>query len=322
MAYYPTYETLIAAMDSLRSSQQPEDSEIFIRWFMAKAPLPVFVLNGEGECLMVNGAAADLIGYAPAELVQKPFSEFWAEALPSGSCLAALRSPEGDTECRLKRRGGPPVCVLFNTSEAAPDRFLVVGRDITVRKLSEEALRLSEERFRLAMLGTNDGLWDWDLRNDHVYYSPCWKSMLGYDQDDLEAHLDTWKRLTHPEDVEPAVRRVRDFVEGRTDKYELEFRMLHKDGQYRHILSRAYLIQDIEGKPMRLIGTHIDLTQRMLAEKRIQSLNRLYATLSGINSAVVRSSNRKAHCDEICRVGIRIPAKVPQSIWAPSQKIG
>jgi PAS domain S-box-containing protein len=196
--------------------------------------------------------------------------------------------------------------VLLSASEAAPDRYLVLCRDISARKLNEEALRLSEERFRLAMQGANDGLWDWDLGTDHVYYSPRWESMLGYGESEIEPHLDTWRRLAHPDDVGPVLERVRELVEGRSDKYELGFRMLHKDGQYRHILSRAFLMRDASGKGIRLIGTHVDVTERKLAEERIQNLNMLYATLSGVNAAVVHSSNRKELCEHFCRVGSEV----------------
>jgi PAS domain S-box-containing protein/putative nucleotidyltransferase with HDIG domain len=283
-----------------------DDSEIFLRWFVAKAPLPIFVLNGGGRCLMLNGAAADLIGDAPEELVEKRFLEFLDEAPPGGTWFESLRSAGAGTECRLKRRAGPPLWVLLSASEAAPDRYLVLCRDISARKLNEEALRLSEERFRLAMQGANDGLWDWDLGTDHVYYSPRWKSMLGYGESEIEPHLDTWRRLAHPDDVGPVLERVRELVEGRSDKYELGFRMLHKDGQYRHILSRAFLMRDASGKGIRLIGTHVDVTERKLAEERIQNLNMLYATLSGVNAAVVHSSNRKELCEHFCRVGSEV----------------
>jgi PAS domain S-box-containing protein len=167
---------------------------------------------------------------------------------------------------------------------------------------TEEALHLSEERFRLAMKGANDGLWDWDLRTDAVYYSPAWKSMLGYAEDELAGNLATWKSLTHPDDIAPTLAHVQDLVEGRTDKYEVEFRMRHKDGQYRNILSRGFLLHNPGGDAIRLIGTHVDVTDRVRANERIATLSRLYATLSACNSAVVHATSRHELCERICHI--------------------
>ncbi|MBF0327607.1 MAG: PAS domain-containing protein [Nitrospirae bacterium] len=145
--------------------------------------------------------------------------------------------------------------------------------NITERKKIEKNLLDSEERFRLAMAGANDGLWDWNLLTNHVYYSPRWKSMLGYAEDELESHIDTWKSVVHPDDMEPTLSLVSDFLEGRAVKYEIEFRLRHKDGQYLNILSRATVVRADDGKPLRLVGTHVDITERKKAEQQItQSL--------------------------------------------------
>ncbi len=157
----------------------------------------------------------------------------------------------------------------------------VIGRvwsfsDVTERRHAEDALRLSEERFRLAMRGANDGLWDWNLRTNETYFSPRWKSMLGYADDELESHLDTWKHLCHPDDLEPTFAFVSDVLEERTDKYEIQFRMRHKDGHYRDILSRAFLLRDEQGRPLRLVGTHVDITERKEAEERLRRSEKAY----------------------------------------------
>lgn len=139
-----------------------------------------------------------------------------------------------------------------------------------VRLMTEKQtheLYVSEERFSLAMRGANDGLWDWDLETDEVYYSPRWKSMLGFEENELTNNLSTWASLVHPDDKEIVLGKVRDYIDGRKDSFEVEMRMRHKDGHEVFVLSRAFLvIRDTDGKPVRLVGTHVDITERKKAE--------------------------------------------------------
>ncbi len=130
------------------------------------------------------------------------------------------------------------------------------------REQAQEELRQSEERFKLAMRGADDGLWDWDLRSNALYLSPRWKAMLGYAEDELAHHLDTWLTLVHPEDRQRTLDLVEDLRAGHSERFETEFRMRHKDGSYREILSRAFPARDDKGEVVRLVGTHIDMTER------------------------------------------------------------
>ena len=152
---------------------------------------------------------------------------------------------------------------------------------------SAEALRLSEERFRLAMTGANDGLWDWDMESDVVYFSPRWKAMLGYADEELENRFETWRELVHPDDAEPVLETVGRLRDGLQSGMAVEFRLRHKDGHWVHILSRATLTRDLHGRPNRLVGTHVDITERKNAKRELEqslSLSRaaLESTADGI----------------------------------------
>lgn len=128
-------------------------------------------------------------------------------------------------------------------------------------------LYISEERFCLAMRGANDGLWDWNLETDEVYYSPRWKSMVGYGENELDNDLNTWANLVHPDDKDIVLEKVQKYVDGRADSFEVEMRMRHKDGHEVFVLSRAFLVtRESDGKPSRLVGTHVDITERKTAE--------------------------------------------------------
>ncbi|MGB1111177.1 MAG: PAS domain-containing protein, partial [Gammaproteobacteria bacterium] len=129
----------------------------------------------------------------------------------------------------------------------------------------------AEERLALALRGANDGLWDWELETNEVFYSPRWKSMLGYEEDELPNVLDTWASLVHPDDKQLALDKVRDYIDGKADSYEIEMRMRHKDGRDVVVLARALLVRrPSDQKPIRLVGTHVDITERKKAESYIQ----------------------------------------------------
>jgi PAS domain S-box-containing protein len=113
----------------------------------------------------------------------------------------------------------------------------------------EKALRASEERYILAIQGANDGIWDWDLRQNTVYYSPRWKAMLGYGQDEIGSSLEDWLRIVHPEDRESLQRAFAHHLDGLTEHLECESRMLHKDGSLRWVRTRGKAITNGSLRP-------------------------------------------------------------------------
>ena len=132
----------------------------------------------------------------------------------------------------------------------------------TAEKCSTENYQ-NEDRFSLALRGAKDGIWDWDLDTDETYYSPCWKSMLGYEDGELENILNTWASLVNVDDKDVVLEKVHDYITGRAGSFEAEMRMQHKDGHEVFVLSRAFLVKsDSDGKPVRLVGTHVDITER------------------------------------------------------------
>lgn len=145
------------------------------------------------------------------------------------------------------------------------------------------SLKESEERFRLAMRGANDGVWDWNLTTNETYLSPRWKSMLGYGDDELDNYRDAWSRLVHPDDKAAALANLRETLEG-AGKFDIEFRMRHKDGHYVDILSRAFLVLDEQGKVVRLVGTHVDISEHKRVER---SLRQAAAVFTSTHEGVV-----------------------------------
>lgn len=148
-------------------------------------------------------------------------------------------------------------------------RIVGTHLDLTERKQAELALRESEERLTLAFAGAQEGVWDWNLETGAVVYSQRWKTMLGYDDSEIEPHVSAWERLLHPDDRARAEAVTRGVMEGRPS-YEAEFRLRHKDGRYVHVLSRGLPIRAADGHVVRIVGTHFDLTERKRAEDELR----------------------------------------------------
>jgi PAS domain S-box-containing protein len=126
----------------------------------------------------------------------------------------------------------------------------------------EQSFRKSQERLELALIGANDGHWDWNLKTDAVYYSPRYKEILGYTDEEFPDVRESWEKHMYPEDVEPARAILQNLINGEAEHAEHEFRMRHKDGSLRWILSRGTGIKDENGVVYRLAGTQTDITER------------------------------------------------------------
>jgi PAS domain S-box-containing protein len=149
--------------------------------------------------------------------------------------------------------------------------FIGIATDVTDEKRAAEALRLSEERWQLALEGSDDGVWDWDIAADTSWYSPRWKALLGYAEHEFANNYSAWRKVLHPDDW-PWVQATLDaYLTRRTEAYSVECRIQHKDGSWRWILSRGKARFSAEGRPLRMIGTHTDVTTWRETEAALRS---------------------------------------------------
>ncbi len=154
------------------------------------------------------------------------------------------------------------------------DNFLTAVANLLAgvikRRMAQSQLRESEERFDLAVHGTDAGIWDWNLDTDSVYFSPRWKGMLGYADDEIENEFSEWHTRLHPDDRDRAMATVRAYLDGRSAEYELEHRLRHRDGSYVWILARGAAVRREDGTPYRMVGSHIDITSRKQSERLLR----------------------------------------------------
>lgn len=231
----------------------------------------VFVEVNPGFCSMTGYSGEELIGTGLLALIHPDERntvlvtdrDAWANTVQS-YCV----------ETRWMRKDACTIWVrasvgLVNGSNGQPLHHILLVEDVTIEKQTEEVAVLSEQRWQLALQGTSDGIWDWNAKDNTVFLSPRWKTMLGFDDHELESDPAIWTTLVHPQDLGDALAAVNAHLEKRTSQYTAEYRMRCKDGDYRWILARGKGIWDATGKPTRLIGTHTDIHERKQAEERL-----------------------------------------------------
>lgn len=138
-----------------------------------------------------------------------------------------------------------------------------------------EALRLSQERYALALSAGELGVWDWNISKNQLYVAPNLKAMLGYGKDDINPNWEQWQKTIHPDDREKVTTVLNNHLAGLTSQYEVEYRRLHKDGTWRWFLSRGNTLRDAKGQPCRMAGSETDITERKQLEAYLrQSLEK------------------------------------------------
>jgi diguanylate cyclase (GGDEF)-like protein/PAS domain S-box-containing protein len=224
------------------------------------------------EC---NEAMARMYGYERAgDLLGRPLDDLLVRSDPSNTdyLRAFIRSGYRihDAESHEVDRDGNPKFFLNNlvgfVEEGALVRVWASQRDITERKQAEEALRISEERYALAARGAADGLWDWNLEEGRIYFSPRWKAMLGYGEGEIADRPEEWLDRVDAEDRARVEQTIARHLDQQTSHVEIEYRIRHKDGSERWMLARGVAVRDASGRAYRMAGSQTDVTERRNAE--------------------------------------------------------
>jgi PAS domain S-box-containing protein len=262
-----------------RTEAALRESEERLSLAFAGAQEGVWDWNLETGYVVYSTRWKQMLGYADEEI--EPDVSAWERLLHpddherARQLNAAVARGERtyQAEFRLRHKNGHYVDVLSRGLPVRRDgsgpviRIVGTHFDLTERKRAEAALRESEERLTLAFEGAQEGVYDWNLESGAVVYSSQWKRMLGYEEDDIEPHVSAFERLLHPDDRERAIRMNENVADG-DRPYELEFRLQHKNGYYVHVLSRGFPVRREPGGPVvRIVGTHLDLTERKQAEE-------------------------------------------------------
>lgn len=176
--------------------------------------------------------------------------------------------------------------------------IISIVTDITERKQAEidlkkvkEKVEESEERFKLAMRAAKDGVYDWNLQTNEIYYSPGWKAILGYEDEELQNETSIWEKLTKPEDVARSREMQEDVINKQLERFELEIKMKHKNGYWVDILSRADVVFNDKGKALRVVGTHVDITERKRTEEKIRAAEENIKNTFNLSPSIIAKAN-------------------------------
>lgn len=162
---------------------------------------------------------------------------------------------------------------VIRDGEGKPSKVIVVSRDVTRRTRMEKMLRENESRFRLFVQATNDAAWDWDLLTNLFWWNEGVTTLFGYDRDEVGPDATWWTEHIHPEDQECVVSRIYKQIDGDGKSWSDEYRFRRKDGSYAYILDRGYIIRDDGGKPLRMIGAKMDVSEQKRSHEEITKLN-------------------------------------------------
>jgi PAS domain S-box-containing protein len=248
------------------------------------APNAYYLNDARGRFVDGNKVAEKLSGYKKEELIGKSFLELnllSGEQLNKANELLernVLGEPTGPDEFTLVRKDGRRVDVEISTFPILEnDDVLVLGiaRDVSDRNKAVEEMKKSEERYGRAAAAGKVGVWEWDLVTDDIFVDSYLKALLGYDDCEIQNRIEDWGRHVHPEDADRVMKAAEACTRGETPLYEVEHRMLHKDGSVRWLLARGIVNRDPEGRPIRMVGSDVDITYRKEAEEKLRSVTAL-----------------------------------------------
>ena len=271
-----TIELEIEVNERKQAEESLRESEERFRSIIENTDAGFFFIDRDGIIKDVNDSWVKLYGYSSAEeiigqhftVIQKPDDIEKAKEFVDGIIRGNTKYLTG--EFSRKCQDGS---IGYHTFSARPvqKNGVIIGLegfiiDTTDRTQAENALRESEYRYTAAMEASKDGLYDWDLVTNEIYYSPGWKRMVGYSEDELSNNLSVWGKLTNPQDVKRSWIMQQELINKQRDRFEMEFKMKHKDEHWIDVLSRAKAIFDKDGEAIRIVGTHVDITERKKVE--------------------------------------------------------
>ena len=266
--------------------------------------LPIIITDVRGIIQWANSSFTKLSGYQLKEIIGKQngtlvksgiqdkvfYENMWSTILDAKVWSGEIINRRKDGSHYPEELTITPVIDNFGKIR----NFIAIKIDITSRKEMEMALRESEARWNFALEGSGDGVWDWNMQTNEVFYSSQWKAMLGYSQDEIGNGLNEWENRIHPEDRAKCYACLDSHFKGETEIYSTEHRLKCKDGAYKWILDRGKVVAwQTDGKPLRIIGTQTDISMRKEFEESLKSAIEKEKELNELKSRFVSMASHE-----------------------------
>ncbi|WP_234300921.1 PAS domain S-box protein [Sphaerospermopsis aphanizomenoides] len=228
--------------------------------------------------IYVNPAFEKITGYTASEVIGKNCRFLQSQDIQQSGLeelrVAIKAGKSCDVVIRNYRKDGT---LFWNELSISPiyddhgqlTHFIGIQNDITKRQEAEAEIKEKEERWQLALQGNNDGIWDWNIKTNAVFFSAHWKEMLGYEDHEIPNHLDEWVKRVHPDELPWVLEVIQDHLAKKTPFYISEYRVRCKDSSYKWILDRGQALWDEEGNPVRMVGSHTDITERVQTQEAL-----------------------------------------------------
>ena len=249
-----------------------------------EALLSMFLYDSKDEILSLSPASLSPKYQSDGTLSAIKALEHMNQAIEQGVCRFEW--------LHRKKNSEDIFCEVTLTSLVEEDELIIFAtlRDISNRKILERANQKLTERLGLAFSGNNDGIWDWDLENDTLYFSPSWKRMLGYASHEIESSFSEWEQRVHPDDLQNTLDDIQNYLDAKHKSYENRHRMKHKDGSWVWILDRGKAKFDEQGKALRFIGTHTNITREKNLEEELKQVNSSLEKMIEVKTSELRKS--------------------------------
>ncbi|MEZ5335148.1 MAG: PAS domain S-box protein [Methanolobus sp.] len=261
-----------------------QNSDEQYRKLFTEIPISTMIHDiNSGEIIDANPAAYTSFGYSSLEELQA--NDIWSEPPYSITdaqewIKKAISKGPQEFEWAHKIAGGEIMWLYVRLSPVVINgvqRVMSASINITERKKAEQALQektkeleKSHERFIMAVNGSQDGIWDWDMLTNEVFFSSRWKEMIGYKEHELENSFSAFEERIHPEDKQRVIDQLEKYLRKEIPEYKVEFQLEHKDGNYTWILARGTAQWDENGLPYRMSGSHTDITERRMSVMELQ----------------------------------------------------
>jgi len=289
--YYKGY--LVNVTERLQLKNTLEKQKSLTSNILASIKEPLIILDCDGTIILANDAWFDFVSHGTSKC---------AESLKIGCNYLSgyLRNPSLNTDEKILEyisnledrllgvmQGELPYATVefkcrwpginryfllhISPMKDFPEKIIILYTDITEQKLIEESLRFNEERMDLIIKSASIGTWDWYIKTGNVVFNDCWQEMIGYKREQTDADISFLETLIHKDDKTRVMALISGHLDGKTDFYESEHRLLHREGKWIWIQDKGKVVEyDAFGAPFRMCGVHIDITKRKEAEEQLK----------------------------------------------------